>query len=99
MSQTTQISSHMLTPRWTHAIDVRAVSRREDLQSLAAIGLSLLAVMRDQPVPRPAAPLADVPRRAQERPVTTPAPSPSPLHVPQEEEDRMERQAGSATVS
>jgi hypothetical protein len=101
MSQKTQISSHRRTPRWTHAIDVHALSGREDLLSFAAIGLSLLAVLRDQPVPRPAVPLADVPQRAPERP--DPAPSPplpprSPLHLPQEE-DRMHYLAGSAAVS
>jgi len=89
----------MLTPRWTHAIDVRASSRREDLLSFAAIGLSLLAVLRDHPVPRPAVPLADLPRRTPERPEITPTPTPSPLHVPQEEQARTERQAASATVS
>ena len=99
MSQTTQISSHTLTPRWTYAIDVHAFSRHEDLSSFAAIGLSLLAILRDQPVPRPAVPLADAPRRTPERPVTTPTPTPSPLHVPQEEEDRVQCQARSATVS
>lgn len=89
----------MLTPRWTHAIDVHAVSSRDDLISFAAIGLSLLAVLRDQPVPRPAAPLADVPARTPERPEITPSPSPSPLHVPQEEEDLMHYHAASSTGS
>ena len=98
MSQTPHISSHMLTPRWTHAIDVRALSRREDLQSLAAIGLSLLAVLRDHAVPRPAAPLADLPRRAPRRPESTSEPTPTPRHLPQETEDRLERETSAATI-
>lgn len=85
MSQTSQISSHMLTPRWTHAIDVRAESRRDDTVTLASIGLSLLAILRDQAVPLSPVPLADLPRRAPQRP-TAPQPqaNPTPKHVPQE---------------
>ena len=75
----------MLTPRWTHAIDVRAESRRDDSITLASLGLSLLAILRDQAVPLPPVPLADLPRRAPARP-TAPQPvsNPTPLHVPQE---------------
>ncbi|HYW50327.1 MAG TPA: hypothetical protein VE861_06965 [Gemmatimonadaceae bacterium] len=94
MSQTSLISSHVLTPRWTHAIDVRAQSRREDLISLAAIGLSLLAVLRDQAVPLAPVPLADLPRRVPERPApATPPKGPSPLNVPQEIESVPDQQA------
>ena len=88
MSQTSLISSHVLTPRWTHAIDVRAQSRREDTLTLTATGLSLLAVFRDQPVPMSPVPRADLPRRTPSRPArgirkrdTT------PLSVPQEIEE------------
>jgi hypothetical protein len=88
------ISSHMLTPRWTRAIDVRAEARREDTITLASGGLSLLAVLRDQPVPMAPVPRADLPRR-------TPAPGkaqrpikgPTPLSVPQEIESIPEQEA------
>ncbi len=100
MSQTSPISSHMLTPRWTHAIDVRAESRREDSISLLAVGLSLLAVLRDQPVPLPPVPLADLPRRAPARPkAQPPMPGPTPLNVPQEIESIPEQQATSSPVA
>jgi hypothetical protein len=76
------ISSHMLTPRWTRAIDVRAEARREDTITLASGGLSLLAVLRDQPRRTPA------PGKAQ-RPVK----GPTPLSVPQEIESIPEQEA------
>lgn len=98
MSQNSLISSHVLTPRWTHAIDVRALSRREDMISLAAIGLTLLAVLRDQAVPLPPVPLADLPRREPARPQPSGLPKlPSPLHVPQEIASVPEQQATGAT--
>jgi hypothetical protein len=94
MSQTSQISSHVLTPRWTHAIDVRAESRREDTVSLVAAGLCLLAVLRDQAVPMPPVPRADLPRRATpRRHKSVPLRGPTPLHVPQEIETVPEQQA------
>ncbi len=100
MSQTSQISSHMLTPRWTHAIDVRAESRREDSISLIAAGLSLLAALRDQAVPLAPVPRADLPRRLTPRPMRpVPMTGPTPLNVPQEIEDMPEQQAGSPAVS
>lgn len=94
MSQTSQISSHVLTPRWTRAIDVRAESRREDAASLMAAGLSLLAILRDQAVPLAPVPLADLPRRAPQKP-PPPAPpkGPTPLSVPQEIDQVREQQA------
>lgn len=91
MPNDSQISSHTLTPRWTHAIDIRAVSRRDDSITLQAIGLTLLAVLRDQAVPLAPVPRADLPRRTPTRPPTVPARVPSPLHVPQEIEDRPEQ--------
>ncbi len=97
MSQTSLISSHMLTPRWTHAIDVRAESRREDTISLVAVGLSLLAVLRDQAVPLAPVPRADLPRRAPTRPkAQPPTTGPTPLNVPQEIESIPEQQASSS---
>jgi hypothetical protein len=100
MSQTSPISSHMLTPRWTHAIDVRAESRREDSITLLSVGLSLLAVLRDQPVPLPPVPLADLPRRAPARPKAQhPLKGPTPLGVPQEIESIPEQQATSSPVA
>jgi hypothetical protein len=94
MSQTSLISSHMLTPRWTHAIDVRAESRREDAVSLMAVGLSLLAILRDQAVPLAPVPLADLPRRVPPRPQpSVPPKGPTPLSVPQEIESVPEQQA------
>jgi hypothetical protein len=86
MSQTSQLSSHMLTPRWTHAIDVRAQSRREDSITIAAAGWCLLAMLRDQAVPMAPVPRADLPRTTPQRP---PASGPrrggtTPLSVPQE---------------
>ncbi|MCC7052705.1 MAG: hypothetical protein IT355_05520 [Gemmatimonadaceae bacterium] len=78
----------MLTPRWTHAIDVRAESRREDSITLMAMGLSLLAVLRDQPVPLSPVPRADLPRRAPQRPPAgLPVRKPTPISVPQEIEE------------
>lgn len=89
----------MLTPRWTHAIDVRAESRREDTISLFAVGLSLLAVLRDQPVPLAPVPLADLPRRTPARPkAQAPLKGPTPLNVPQEIESVLEQQAMSSPV-
>jgi hypothetical protein len=100
MSQTSPISSHMLTPRWTHAIDVRAESRREDTISLLAMGLSLLAALRDQAVPLAPVPRADLPRRKTPRPMRPiPMKGPTPLNVPQEIEDLPEQQAGSPATS
>ena len=94
MSQTSQITSHMLTPRWTHAIDVRAESRREDSISLLAVGLSLLAVLRDQPVPLAPVPRADLPRRTPTRQKKqVPIKGPTPLNVPQETDTSSEQQA------
>lgn len=96
MSQTSLISSHVLTPRWTRAIDVRAESRREDAALLMAAGLSLLAILRDQAVPLSPVPLADLPRRAPQRPQPpTPPKGPTPLSVPQEIEQIPEQQAES----
>lgn len=94
MSQTSLISSHVLTPRWTHAIDIRAESRREDSMSLMAVGLTLLAVLRDQVVPLAPVPLADLPRRLPARPPSSVPPSgQTPLNVPQEIESIPEQQA------
>jgi hypothetical protein len=94
MSQTSLLSSHRLTPRWTHAIDICAQSRREDTLSLAAIGLSLLAVLRDQPVPLAPVPRADLPRRTPQRQQPSmPVKGPTPLSVPQEIESIPEHQA------
>ncbi len=96
MSQISLISSHMLTPRWTRAIDVRAESRREDAISLMAAGLSLLAILRDQAVPLSPVPLADLPRRAPQRPQPAmPPKGPTPLSVPQEIEQIPGQQAES----
>lgn len=97
MSQSSPLSSHMLTPRWTHAIDVRAESRREDAISLLAVGLSLLAVLRDQAVPMPPVPRADMPRRRTPTRQRIPSPikGPTPLSVPQEIESNPEQQADS----
>ena len=97
MSQTSQITSHMLTPRWTHAIDVRAESRREDSVSILAVGLSLLAVLRDQAVPMAPVPRADLPRRRTPTRSRPPVPTkgPTPLSVPQEIESIPEQQAES----
>ena len=98
MSQKSLISSHLLTPRWTHAIDVRAQSRREDIITFAAVGLTLLAVLRDQAVPLAPVPLADRPLREPQRPQPYGQPKPpSPLHVPQEIESVPEHQPVSAT--
>jgi hypothetical protein len=98
MSQTSQITSHMLTPRWTHAIDMRAESRREDSISLLAYGLSWLAALRDQPVPMAPVPRADLPRRKtptrQKAPVSIKGPT--PLSVPQETDTSAELQAGAS---
>ena len=100
MSQTSLISSHVLTPRWTHAIDVRAESRREDAVALRAVGLSLLAILRDQAVPMSPVPLADLPRRTPQRPKGgTPPKGPTPLSVPQEIESVPERQADTSCVT
>ncbi len=100
MSQTTQLSSHMLTPRWTRAIDVRAEARREDTISLIAAGLSLLAALRDQAVPMAPVPRADLPRRLTPRPMRpVPMKGPTPLSVPQEIEDLPGQQAGATAVS
>jgi hypothetical protein len=99
MSQTSPISSHMLTPRWTHAIDVRAQSRREDAVSLVSLGLSLLAVLRDQPVPLPPVPRADLPRRHTPRPQkSVPIKGPTPLSVPQEIETPPDLEANPAVI-
>lgn len=96
MSQTSLISSHVLTPRWTHAIDVRAESRREDSASLMAAGLSLLAMLRDQPVPLSPVPHADLPRRGPLRPPpVVPPDGQTPLSVPQEIEQIPAQQAES----
>lgn len=96
MPQTSQISSHALTPRSTRAIDVRAESRREREASLMAAGLSLLAILRDQAVPLAPVPHADLPRRAPQKP-PPPAPpkGPTPLSVPQEIDQIREQQAES----
>lgn len=84
----------MLTPRWTHAIDVRAESRREDTVALASAGLTLLAVLRDQAVPLPPVPRADMPRRATpRRQKSVPLRGPTPLNVPQEIESVPEQEA------
>jgi hypothetical protein len=84
----------MLTPRWTHAIDVRAQSRREDSMTLMAMGLSLLAVLRDHPVPMAPVPRADLPRRAPQRPpATLPVRKPTPMSVPQEIKESAEHSA------
>lgn len=100
MSQTSLISSHVLTPRWTHAIDVRAESRREDAVALMAVGLSLLAILRDQAVPLSPVPLADLPRRIPQRPKdATPPKGPTPLSVPQEIESVPGRQAETSCVT
>lgn len=100
MSQTSQISSHVLTPRWTHAIDVRAESRREDTVSLVTVGLSLLAVLRDQAVPLAPVPRADLPRRLTPRPQkSVPLKGPTPLNVPQEIESIPEQQDASPLPS
>jgi hypothetical protein len=100
MSQTSPISSHALTPRWTHAIDVRAESRREDTVSLVAVGLSLLAVLRDQAVPLAPVPRADLPRRLTPRPQKPiPVKGPTPLHVPQEIETIPEHEAGHGAIN
>ena len=99
MSQTSLISSHVLTPRWTHAIDVRAESRREDAVSLMAVGLSLLAILRDQAVPLSPVPLADLPRRLPQRPKATTPKGSTPLNVPQEIETVPEQQAESPCVT
>jgi hypothetical protein len=90
----------MLTPRWTHAIDVRAQSRREDTVSLASLGLCLLAVLRDQAVPMAPVPRADMPRRATpRRQKTVPVKGPTPLNVPQEIESTPEQQLDVASAS
>lgn len=87
----------MLTPRWTHAIDMRAQSRREDTVSLASLGLSLLAVLRDQAVPLAPVPRADLPRRLTPRKQkSVPVTGPTPLHVPQEIESTPEQQIEAA---
>lgn len=100
MSQTSPISSHLLTPRWTHAIDVRAQSRREDAVSLGSLGLSLLAVLRDQAVPMAPVPRADLPRRLTPRKQkSVPVKGPTPLHVPQEIESTPEQQLEAAPAS
>lgn len=96
MSQNSQISSHLLTPRWTHAIDVRAESRREDSIPTAAVTSSMQAALRDQAVPLPPVPLADIRRRTpkSQRP-QAPVKGPTPLHVPQEIESIPEQEADS----
>jgi hypothetical protein len=100
MSQTSPLSSHMLTPRWTHAIDVRAQSRREDTVSLASLGLSLLAVLRDQAVPLAPVPRADLPRRLTPRKQkSVPVKGPTPLNVPQEIEQSPEQQLDAAPLA
>jgi len=91
MPNDSQISSHTLTPRWTYAIDIRAESRRDDSITLQAIGLTLLAVLRDQAVPLPPVPRADLPRRTTPRPASAPPSVPTPLHLPQEIGDRPEQ--------
>ena len=88
----------MLTPRWTHAIDVRAQSRREDSITLMVMGLSLLAVLRDQAVPLAPVPRADLPRRTPQRPpAPLPVRKPTPMSVPQEIEEIPEHTAASST--
>ena len=96
MSQLSSISSHQLTPRWTHAIDIQAESRRDDTIALIAVGLSLLAVLRDQAVPMAPVPRADMPRRTPNplRPTKPAVPGgPTPLSVPQEIESPAEHEA------
>ena len=94
MSQTSQISSHMLTPRWTHAIDVRAESRREASIPTAAVATSLFAALRDQAVPMKPVPLADVRRRTpKSQKPQAPIKGPTPLSVPQEIESVPDQQA------
>jgi hypothetical protein len=96
MSQHSQISSHLLTPRWTHAIDVRAESRRDESIRTAAVTSSLQAALRDQAVPRPPVPMADVKRRTPVRQRNhTPVKGPTPLSVPQEIESIPEQEADS----
>ena len=100
MSQTSQISSHMLTPRWTHAIDVRAQSRREDSIPSGAVPSAMLAALRDQAVPRPPVPLADVRRRTPVRQKPqAPIKGPTPLNVPQEIESIPDQQADAEFLS
>lgn len=100
MSQTSQISSHALTPRWIHAIDVRAESRRNDAGPLVSLGLSMLAALRDQAVPLAPVPRADMPRRLTPRPQKSiPLKGPTPLNVPQEIETLSEQQAESTAPS
>jgi len=99
MSQTAQISSHTLTPRWVHAIDVRAESRRDDSVTFMAIGLSLLAALRDQPVPLAPVPHADLPRRAPlRREPPMPPRAQTPLSVPQEIESIPEQHARAVSI-
>lgn len=94
MSQTSQISSHMLTPRWTHAIDTRAESRREDSISSVPVASSVRAALRDQAVPRPPVPFADVRRRTPTRQKPqAPIKGPTPLSVPQEIESIPDQQS------
>jgi hypothetical protein len=85
----------MLTPRWTHAIDVRSVSRRDDTVTLVSLGISLLAALRDQAVPLPPVPRADLPRRRTPSRPQRPQPSrgTTPLSVPQEIESIPEQHA------
>jgi hypothetical protein len=87
---------HMLTPRWTHAIDVRAEARHEDSLTFSALGWCLLAVLRDQAVPMAPVPMADVPRSSPPRrpEPSRPQPNPAPLHVPQEIESVPQQEAG-----
>jgi hypothetical protein len=93
MSQSSSISSHLLTPRWTHAIDVRSVSRRDDTNTLAALGICLLAALRDQAVPMAPVPRADLPRRRTPARPTRSVPRQTPLSVPQEIESIPEQHA------
>ena len=94
MSQTSQISSHMLTPRWTHAIDMRAESRREDSIPSVPVASSVRAALRDQAVPRAPVPLADVRRRTPTRQKPqAPIKGPTPLSVPQEIESIPDQQS------
>ena len=83
----------MLTPRWTHAIDTRAESRREGAVPTGPMAAPLLAALRDQAVPRAPVPLADVRRRTPrgQKP-QAPIKGPTPLSVPQEIESVPDQQ-------
>lgn len=68
-----------LTPRFTHALDAHTTARHDDLSALGVAGL-LLAALRDQAVPLPPVPRADLPGRAPGRPDRpTPPAGPGPL--------------------